>query len=403
MTRTSRQAAVPKPVNGFAIWLTVGLLVAAIITATPIAAYGFPTTSSSEEAFRPLPDLEQNPTGPSTTNRFTEGNVVITRNVVTATIGDTVLTADIYQPATPGTGRPAVVLVHGGAWFQGAPSDMDDQGKLVAEQGWVAFSISYRLATTTRSSWPEVLSDVQRGIRWVGANASTYGADPDKIAVLGASAGGHLAAMIAIVGTTDFGALTGQSPPDPNPPVTVKAVAAWSPPTLLADLVGTGGQPPQACGANADCRLFWTVPIIPTFLGCEPNACPDRYKQASPAEQVKPNTTPMWLANSTEEIIPLSQLQVLTDALTRAGVEHEVRILDGREHAGNFTAKVWNDMIPWLAEKLGVPAPRPVTFQGQVGEALKKPLTIAGIVVAVLTVFVLAAAYRRSRHDLVPS
>lgn len=345
----------------------------------------------------------QTPSNTDTTNRFGDGGVVITRNVTTATVGDTVLTADIYQPAIAGSGRPAVVLIHGGAWFQGAPANMDDQGKLLAEQGWVAFSISYRLATPSRSSWPEALSDVQRGIRWVGANAATYGADPDKVAVLGASAGGHLAAMVAIVGTADFSALTGQAPPDLNPPVPIRAVAAWSPPTLLTELVGVGGQPPQACGTNADCRLFWSAPIVPTFLGCEPSACPDRYIQASPAEQVKPGTAPMWLANSTEEIIPLTQLQALTDALASAGIDHEVRILDGREHAGNFTAEVWNDMIPWMAARLGVPAPKPVEFRETGSGALGRPLTIATIVVLALTVFVVATAYRGNRREPLPA
>jgi dienelactone hydrolase len=345
----------------------------------------------------------QTPSEPDTTNRFSDGAVVITRNVTTAVVGDTVLTADIYQPAVAGNGRPAVVLIHGGAWFQGAPANMDDQGKLFAEQGWVAFSISYRLATPNRSSWPEALSDVQRGIRWVGANAATYGADPDKVAVLGASAGGHLAAMVAIVGTADFSALSGQGTPDPNPPVTIRAVAAWSPPTLLAELVGVGGQPPQACGTNADCRLFWSTPIVPTFLGCEPSACPDRYIQASPAEQVKPGTAPMWLANSTEEIVPLTQLQALTDALASAGIDHEVRILDGREHAGNFTADIWNDMVPWMAARLGVPAPKPVAFNEAGGGSLGRPLTIAVLVVLALTIFVVAAAYRGTRREPLPA
>jgi hypothetical protein len=111
----------------------------------------------------------------------------------------------------------------------------------------------------------------------------------------------------------------------------------------------------------------------------------------------------MWLANSTEEIVPLTQLQALTDALASAGIDHEVRILDGREHAGNFTADIWNDMVPWMAARLGVPAPKPVAFNEAGGGSLGRPLTIAVLVVLALTIFVVAAAYRGTRREPLPA
>lgn len=315
---------------------------------------------------------------------FVEDGTRITRGIVTAVVDGVPLTADVYQPLEAGTNRPVVVLVHGGAWFQGAPSDMDRQGKLLASQGWVGVSVSYRLAQPGSPTWPQALADVQRQIRWVGANAATYGADPAKIAVIGSSAGAHLASLVASLGTTDVAVLTGTPSDDTNPPVPVRAVVSWSAPTDLRDLAGTDGNPPVGCGENEACQIFWELPFTENFLGCLPDACPDRYDQASPMTWVKPETTPMWLANSTDELVPIGQLQDLASALAAADVDHTLKILPGQAHAQDYTDEVWNDMTPWLAEHLGVPAPNPITFPAEGSGLTTEMLLALGALVALL-------------------
>ena len=338
----------------------------------------------------------------------TDDGVQITRGVVMASTDAGPLTVDIYQPTTPGTGRPAVVLVHGGAWFQGAPADMDEQGRLLARQGWVGFSVSYRLARLGQPTWPGNLTDVQRGIRWVAANAPTYGADPERLAVLGSSAGAHLTALVASVGTgvpgpdepplptttvPAAGVVSAGAPVAPGaaaPPTTaatptpqlVKAVALWSPPTELLDLVPEGDSPPASCGDNPYCRTFWTVPFIPTMLGCGPTDCRDRYVAASLPGHVNAATVPTWLANSEEEIIPIGQFQSLADALGDNRVDTQVQVLPGHQHANEFTSAVWNDMVPFLSTRLGVTAPAPITFAStDRGPDLGLILAVAGVIV----------------------
>jgi acetyl esterase/lipase len=350
--------------------------------------------------------------------------VRITRGVVMAETDAGPLTVDVYEPAVAGTGRPAVVLVHGGAWFQGVPSDMDQQGRLLAEQGWVGFSVSYRLARFGQPTWPGNLTDVQRGVRWVAANATSYGADPARIALLGSSAGAHLSALVASVGTglpgpgeptlpvtptTSSTTPAGQTAAVPGapgeaaapsagagtdtaggapatsvppPPQLVKAVALWSPPTELLDLVPDGDQPPASCGENPYCQVFWTVPFIPTMLGCGPADCRQRYVEASVPTHVDARTVPVWLANSEEELIPIGQVQSLTSALADARVDHQVTVLEGHEHANEFTAEVWNDMVPFLAQRLGVTAPAPITFPAErTGPDLGLIAAVVGVVV----------------------
>ena len=126
------------------------------------------------------------------------------------------------------------MLIHGGAWGSGKANDLDAEGKLIAREGWVAFSINYRLADHLQP-WPDELTDVQRAIRWIAAHAAST-ASTHQARALGVSAGGHLASLLGEVGTTVDG--TGRTINDPNPPVAVKAVAAcrrrpscpgWSP------------------------------------------------------------------------------------------------------------------------------------------------------------------------------
>src|SRR5215468_11077926 len=95
----------------------------------------------------------------------------------------------------PGTsGRvPAVVFVHGGRWMRGDPSQASGNALHLARRGIATIAISYRLAPAHR--FPAALDDVRRGLRWVRAHAAELGIDPDRIALLGLSAGAHIGLM----------------------------------------------------------------------------------------------------------------------------------------------------------------------------------------------------------------
>src|SRR6185436_16754791 len=85
---------------------------------------------------------------------------------------------------------PAVVVVHGGAWMHGDPSQAAGNALHFARRGISTVSISYRLAPAHR--FPAPLDDVHHGIRWVRAHADELGIDPSRMALLGLSAGAHL-------------------------------------------------------------------------------------------------------------------------------------------------------------------------------------------------------------------
>ena len=324
--------------------------------------------------------------------------VTVTRAVAYTEVDGTTLTLDIYQPDDGRVGRPGVILIHGGAWSGGQAKDIADEAKLMAREGWVAFSVNYRLADDTTSTWPEALADVQRATRWVGANAATYGIDSQKLAALGVSAGGHLAALLAEVGTEVDGA--GKKLADPNPPVTVKVVAAWSPPTELAGLVPSAdGGVPTDCTDDKACSLFWHLPLVENFLGCLPVECPARYLEASPVSRVGPATAPIWFANATNEIVGLPQAEALDQALTAANISHHLEVVPGSQHATGYKSKVWNTMMPWLATRLGVAEPPPVSFTER--NILLNPIVVAAVVIGLaLLITLLAVALRDNEGEM---
>jgi pectinesterase len=107
------------------------------------------------------------------------------------------LELDLYMPAARGTApRPAIVFVHGGGWRTGVRANFAPMAIRMAERGYVAATIDYRLSP--EAPYPAAIHDVKAAVRWVRAHASDYGIDPDRIAVAGGSAGGQIAALTGV-------------------------------------------------------------------------------------------------------------------------------------------------------------------------------------------------------------
>src|SRR5436309_10200776 len=114
-------------------------------------------------------------------------------DVVYAHAGGVPLRFDHYRPRKVTGAAPAVVFVHGGAWMHGDPSQAAGNALHLARRGIATISLSYRLAPTHR--FPAPIDDVRHGLRWIRAHADELGIDPRRIALLGLSAGAHIALM----------------------------------------------------------------------------------------------------------------------------------------------------------------------------------------------------------------
>lgn len=306
------------------------------------------------------------------------------------------LSVRIFRSRRATGDAPAVVVVHGGGWYSGDAATMDPWSGLLAEAGWVAFAVDYRLAAQGGGSpsWPAALEDVKAGVEWVHDNAGRYGADPGRLAVFGESAGAHLTVLVAEQGT--------------GGDAVVRAAAAWSAPLDLAPLAPAPDGTVPGCAGDTSCEEFWRLgsadggggPVV-WFLGCEPTACPRTYAAASPLGQVDDATAPLWFANSTDELVPLPPAEQLAEQLAGSGVDHELVVVRGQAHAHGYGEAVWNDMVPWLAGQLDVPTPPPAPFPGGDGDRAARVAGAvgAGVVVLVAAVVVATVVERRRHRD----
>src|SRR5439155_13628924 len=203
------------------------------------------------------------------------------RTMQYAVAGGVALSMDAFLP-TQGTLHPAVLVIHGGGWFGGRRTQWDPLACILAQNGLTAFSVDYRLAP--QFPYPAALQDLQAAVRFVRAGASTLAIDPARIGALGGSAGGHLAALLAMAGE---GAMDAGS--------RIAVAVSWSGPMDLLTMLN---------GATANQRA-----AVLEFAGCDhpkEAACRDRLLSASPITYVDRTDPPLFLINSAHEAIPLS-------------------------------------------------------------------------------------------------
>ena len=218
------------------------------------------------------------------------------------------LLADIYRPGNP-NGR-GVLIVHGGGWRMGSKEMVVGQATNLAAHGFTCVTVSYRYVT--EAPWPACLHDVKAAMRWFRANASELAVDPNRIAVSGNSAGGHLALMLAgTVGVQEFEGNGGNAGVDTS----VSAVIAVFP--CVAFYVGD-----RTSGANN----------AEAILGENPDA--ERARLASPINYASSDYPPtFFLHGNGDKVVPVSASINMYQALSEAGARAEMHIYAEQPHS----------------------------------------------------------------------
>ena len=114
------------------------------------------------------------------------------------TTGGETIEADLYAPVPGGAPAPAVICMHGGGWKGGARRTYRNLGPWLADRGYLVLAIDYRLVRGTANRYPAAVDDVRAAIEYVREQASAIGTDPARVALMGDSAGGQLAALAGL-------------------------------------------------------------------------------------------------------------------------------------------------------------------------------------------------------------
>jgi acetyl esterase/lipase len=244
------------------------------------------------------------------------------KNVPYCTGGGTWLVLDLTKPAGQAGPFPGLVFVHGGAWHHGDKRNLWREAQAAARRGYVAVSINYRLAPTSR--FPAAVEDVKCAVRWMRANAARLGVDPARIGAFGTSAGGNLVAMLAVTAPGDGLEGTGGWPPLSS---AVQAVVDWFGPTDLTLLWSTG---------NSD-----STSALTDFLGGPPTGNPTGYRRASPLSYVsagRPVPPAFVVQGDIDPKVPPSQSANFVAALRSVGGAATLDIVPGAGH---------DLLVPW--------------------------------------------------------
>lgn len=244
-------------------------------------------------------------TRPAKTPVVAAGSVV-RQNIAYVAGGSDKQTLDIYAPAGA-KDAPVVIFVHGGEWFKGDKAEVSYKPRFLNDNGIILVSINYRLSGTDQH--PAQADDVAAAVRWVHDHAASFGGSPDKLVLMGHSAGCHLVTLVGL---------------DPRPlatvgmrPADLKGVISWSGGAF--DLVAKVGQ----------------EGMYAKYIRLNFGASPEAWRDASPIAHVGDSKPmPRFLFASAGEGNPESRLlsEQMARLIKAAGGDARAVTLEGKEH-----------------------------------------------------------------------
>ncbi|MBI1247200.1 alpha/beta hydrolase fold domain-containing protein [bacterium] len=260
----------------------------------------------------------------------------VIKDVEFANVDGNSLKLDLYLPKE--TNPPLVVWIHGGGWQKGSKDRCPLQS--LTENGYAVASISYRL--TDKGKFPDQIHDCKGAIRWLRAHADKYGYSTKKIAVAGASAGGHLAALVGTSGGVE--ALEGTVGGNLDQSSRVDCVIDYFGPTDF--LLRSRNQPNKVTEVDS--------PVY-KLLGGRADELVELAEQASPVYHVTKDDPPLLAVHGDKDkTVFVGQTKRLIEAYDKDHLECGILIVPGAGHGGNvfFTGGVRKKVVKYLDQYL---------------------------------------------------
>jgi acetyl esterase/lipase len=223
------------------------------------------------------------------------------------------LQLDLARPKKGDGPFPAVLCIHGGGFRAGKRESYDGLCLRLAERGYVAMTVTYRLAP--KYPFPAAIHDVKAAVRWARANAAKYGIDPERIGVTGGSAGGHLALFLGVTG--DVKSFDGDGGNLDRSSRVACVVNVYGPSDFT-----------KSYGKSVD-----AAEVLPLFLGGNLETAHKKHIVASPLNWVTPHAAPTLCIHGTDDkYVAHEQAVWMVDRLKACGVEADLLTLPGAGH-----------------------------------------------------------------------
>lgn len=247
----------------------------------------------------------------------------IIRDVVYARHGDSALKLDIYGsedgPNDHERLQPTIVWVHGGAWRRGSKDSVPVLP--MRYRGFAIVSVEYRLSP--KAMFPAQANDLHAALRFLKSNANRYGLDTQQFVIAGASAGGHLAALVGV--TDDVDVLTQAHDASERTDSSVQAIVSFYGASNLQSILSQ----------STEHGLSVRVPALQLLLGGQPMDVPRLAKLASPVTHVDPDDPPIMLIHGdADPQMPYQQSVELNDRYRSAGLQSKLITVAGARHGG---------------------------------------------------------------------
>ena len=259
------------------------------------------------------------------------------KDIVYATVDGKPLGLDIHLPA--GVREPRLLVwVHGGAWTTGNKTAYP---AFLVERGFAVASLDFR--SSNEAKFPADVHDIKAGIRFLRAKAKEYGYRADRIGIVGASSGGHLAALVGVTGGNKE--LEGTEGDYPNESSKVQAIVSYFGASDLTTILAQSTPEGLAVRAPALERLF----------GAPPDKAPELAKLASPVFHVDRDDPPAFLLHGDQDTqMPVNQVLELKWAYENVGRNIDMLILHGVDHVAPpfFAGKPVEDVVQFLKRTL---------------------------------------------------